>query len=258
MIKFPRPSRFSQQRGISLVELMISLVLGLLVLAAVSRVFVAGQTTDRNMMVRQQLQQQARSVEGRIELMLREAGYRIRAQDDPWLTFPEVAAANNCPAMAAGVVVAPATTGNGICFRREFSTADKNCLGIFAEAEGVQTQRIFFDSAQNQLRCAVAAKDSLLASMVGDFRIRYGIRPAGQSSGLSYFTSGTTPPTDAELTRLGAVRLDLLMLSTQNVNSAVANYFFPLDAAAATTITVGDSRLYIPRSMVIGVRNRTI
>ncbi|PVZ71793.1 PilW family protein [Pelagibaculum spongiae] len=254
MIKFSRPS---QQQGISLIELMISLVLGLLVLAAVSRVFVAGQTTDRNMMVRQQLQQQARSVESRIELMLREAGYRIRAQDDPWLTFPEVAAANDCPAMAAGVVIAPATTGNGICFRRQFSTTDKTCLGTFAGAEAVHTQRIFFN-AQNQLRCAVGANDSLLASMVGDFRIRYGIRPAGQSSGLSYFTSGTTSPTDAELTRLGAVRLDLLMLSTQNVNSAVANYFFPLDAAAATTITTGDDRLYIPRSMVISIRNRTI
>ena len=251
---------YRQQKGISLVELMIAMVLGLLVIAAVSRVFVSGQTTDRNMSVRQQLVQQARSIEGRLENMLREAGFRANAQDDPWFTFGQQAAANGCPAMAPGIVVARSNAG-GICFRKEFAAGDKTCFGAPVDAALVGTtvtQRLEFDAADNELQCAVGAGAlTRIASMVGGFQVRYGIKPTGQNRGLSYFVE--QPQVDAnggELARLGAIRIDLLMRSTEDVFDTVTTVFFPLDDPAATNLA--DDRMYLSRSLIVGLRNKTI
>lgn len=242
-------TKFSQ-RGLSLIELMIALLLCTLLILGVTQVYIDNKRTFLSQHDQNDTQDGSRFAMFSIQQILLKAGYKTLAQDSREVAFPFLAAANGCPTFTSGQSVLPTSSGQGICIRYQRRTADEtDCLGnTIATANAIVT-RLERVAATNELQCsAQGAAAQTLVSDVSNIAFTYGVDTNADRLAEAFVT---TPASDVWPV---SVRVALLQRSANN-NTALGQqaYYFPLSSTASTTAT--DTRLYNSAQTTVTLRN---
>jgi type IV pilus assembly protein PilW len=238
------------QRGLSIIELMIALLLCTLLILGVTQVYIDNKRTFLSQHDQNDTQDGSRFAMFSIQQLLLKTGYKTLAQDSREIAFPYLAAANGCQSFAVGQSVRPTANGRGVCIRYQRRLANEtDCLGNVIATTNAIVTRLELTTATNELQCsAQGAAAQTLVSDVANIAFTYGIDTNDDRLAEAFVT---TPAADAWPV---SVRVSLLQRSSNN-GTAIGqqSYFFPLSSTTATTAT--DTRLYNSAQTTVTLRN---
>lgn len=168
------------QKGLSLVELMVALLLSCFLVLGVTQVFLDNK---RNYLFQQgqvSNQENARFAALAIQRLAARAGYRVWPHRQlPEEAFPAQGASAECPAFAAGQSIALAvdSAGADLCVRyqRGVEQHESDCSGNsldYSNTPLTVVARLNLDAAKGQLSCAAGGKASVLVDGLLDFSLQ--------------------------------------------------------------------------------------
>ena len=197
-------NRSRRQRGFSMIELMISLVLGLIMLGAIGAIYLSSKRTYSTTESLSRSQESARFANRFVARELRMAGYNTIYESGlvtKTLVFPAAGG------MVAGQVVSGVENSGGsgsiqagtdsITFRFTGNAAGpiRDCTGTTDNTALVKTAVLFVNDS-NQLTCNVSptpGTDQPLVDGIVDMELEYGIDTSGDRAADSYVNaSGVT------------------------------------------------------------------
>ena len=150
---YPRTRR-PLQHGLSLVELLVAMTVGLLLTAGVLTVFVNSKQTYRVQDNLSHLQENGRFALILLGNALRMAGYKTDPINDTRLVFP------------TGAIYGTDTTGSpdaiSISFQGAADGTTRDCLGNSVGASVMSTNRFFIDNNDLALKCTSSGTYSAL------------------------------------------------------------------------------------------------
>ncbi|MDP3843382.1 MAG: PilW family protein [Oxalobacteraceae bacterium] len=256
-----------RQRGVGLIEVMISLVIGLVLLGALAYFFLGSQQMNRTHDDVSRMQESGRNAMEVLGNAIRQAGYRLDV-DQP-MNGVAITGANGT---GTGAAALPDT----ITIRHDptwvadaanpLKGIEANCAGGLLTSDNdtfdslskrvVNTKQIeyVFSIASGALRCTTKLQDATnttetLVDNVENMQITYGI---GDGNGA--ITLYKAAPSAAEFTQVAAVRVSLLVKGpTPNVavnNSQAYNY-------NGEDVTATDGFLRQVYTSTFTVRNQT-
>ena len=123
-------ARRRRQRGVSLIELMVSLVIGSFLIIGITQIYIDNQRSYLFQQSQSGNQENARFAEFMLNEYFGKAGYR-RAPDQPVEdAFPQRAADTDCEAFKAGSSITAAKDAIGVCIRYQPLVATElDCQG---------------------------------------------------------------------------------------------------------------------------------
>jgi len=206
-----------RQTGLSLVELMIALVVGLLLLGGVIEIFVANKQTYRVADASARIQENARFATEILGRYLRIAGYR----SDPTVDFATAFA----PVTYAGYgfTTGQVITGSDdeIVIRYQGDGVMRDCESNTIIPLTTPTSTRFFTDTSGSLQCATDLGPGIgqpLLSDVQQMTIRYGVDTDGDGTANRYdHAAGVT-----DWNQVVAVRLTLTLQSAEDNTSVTA------------------------------------
>lgn len=228
----------NRQRGLSLVELMIALLLSTFLILGVTQIYIDNK---RSYIFQQSLsgnQESARYAQIFLQQTIAKAGYRRRPDESSEEVFKAVTA-SGCAFTAAGQSVLFISSSE-ICIRYQpRDHTELNCQGNvidntltspYTKTNKVQVERLHFDSTNQALSCNGAE----VVSNLTDLRFELGVGSAGNPQTITNFVKAST--TDPVL----AVRYTTLFRSTAGTqrdatttDTALANWIALTGATAA-------------------------
>lgn len=256
MVNNMRKTRESRrQSGLSLIELMISVAIGLLLIAVIGNVYLAGRQSFRDQDESARLQETGRFVLDMISRVALEAGRADVAPDNALQNFFLLT--------GGGVLALDGVNGAGVASDTliiRFASAsggEVDCLGSgtggSAAAPVVITQTLAFDGADRELQCTSSIGNATqpLASNVEDFQVTFGVDSNGAVGGWN--VDQYVDPTTANAQNALAVRVCVLVTTADGMAPAAQQY---VDCNGAPAIAIGDRRIRRAFTKVIGLRNR--
>jgi type IV pilus assembly protein PilW len=246
-----------RQRGFSLIELMIAMVLGLFVLASLLALFIGNNQSHRTQEAAARLQENARFALDILNREARKTGYRA-AFTTMNTAFPAAAAGSveedqcveNGSFLTDGQVIFGADTCLALRYQGSGTGGGdgwmQDCLGANV-AEGATVAVTLSRNGQN-LQCSVngGAARALFGGLQ-DLRFTYGVDTNNDSYADAYVAAGAV----ANWTRIASVRIELLLVTADDgLADAPQPYTFN-----GATVTPTDGRLRRVYSNMIGFRN---
>lgn len=243
----PLPRR---QAGISVVEIMIGLVLGLVIVAGMSSMVLGGRQSSRVERSLMDMQSIGRTAVQVISAELRKAGYRNDRGPSVADLFPAAAA----PFTTAGAVVSGLATNDGLLLRYQGSgdawTAD--CLGNAIGANQMVWQTLWLQNGALNCRTRnlTLNTDQTLALIpqVEAVSITYGIDTDADGFPDDYRLAGAV----ANWSQVASVNVQLRVVSAEDGLADNPQPYAGFDGAA---LTPNDRRLRRTYSAVIALRN---
>jgi len=248
------PHSLPRQTGLSLVELMVAAALGMLVIAVIGNVYLAGRQAFRDQDESGRLQETGRFMLDIVSRVMHETARTDIGPENTLAPFYALAP------VAVGNVALDATDGAGALpdtVTMRFVSAspnEQNCLGTNINgapaAPTLVTQTLALNGTD--LRCTStigggAAQAGPLASDVEDFQIMMGIDNNNDNSIDQYVA-----PTTANAAIARAVSLCMLVRTADNMAPAPQQY---VDCNGAV-VNAGDRRIRRAFTKIIGLRNR--
>lgn len=242
------------QGGFSLVELMVAAAIGLLLVAVIGNVYLAGRQSFRDQDEASRLQESGRFVLSIVSRALHDTG---RTDFGPANTagIPPVYLVGSAdfPIIPAGAVSLDATDGpDTITVRYLSGTAgERDCLGNntggAVGAPVLVTQTLQLNGTE--LECAVAGGQTMpLASDIEDFQILLGI-----DNNNDGFVDEYDVPNAANAAISRSVSICILARTADGMAPAPQQY---VDCNGAVVNVVGDRRIRRAFTTVISLRNR--
>lgn len=209
-----------RQKGLSLIELMVAMVIGLFLILGVTQIFISNQRTYLFQQAQMGNQENGRFTLAILSQELLKAGYRSSLG----AVIPSDNSMNGCNFPQGASVVALSESSLCIqyqatskldvtCQGAALAAGDQNNITTPYSARSVPTtvrpkivERIDFDSANKAITCTSGAATQQLVSGVQDLRFEYGSDP---SDPKAVSTFSTTAPTGT----IAAVRYSALMQS---------------------------------------------
>lgn len=210
----------NRQKGVSLIELMVAMVIGLFLILGVTQIFISNQRTYLFQQAQMGNQENGRFTLAILSQELLKAGYRSSLG----AVIPADNSMNGCNFPQGASVVALSESSLCIqyqatskldvtCQGAALAPGDQNNITTPYSARSVPTtvrpkivERIDFDSANKAITCTSGAATQQLVSGVQDLRFEYGSDP---SDPKAVSTFSTTAPTGT----IAAVRYSALMQS---------------------------------------------
>lgn len=256
-----------QQAGLTLVEIMVSLTLGLIVLLAVGSVYIGSRQTYRVQEDNARIQEAGKYALEVIGRSLRQAGADTEMNFNPTVITLECAAPV-CTAVDNNAVVAATDT-----IRNQFYAGRdelnggvwgaRNCLGGVIAANVLITN--IFSLVGTDLSCSTGAGVAAqpLVSNVVDLQVVYGIDPSIATTG-GQAVQYVAAPTAAQWPQVVTARICVQVRSASNgLTAAPQNYLncagalgTAAGAAAFTAAGAGDLRIYRSFVGTFNLRNR--
>lgn len=201
-----------QQRGLSLIELMVAMVIGSFLILGVTQIFISNQKSYLFQQGQGGNQENGRFSLAILSKELSKAGYRSNPSRD----FP-AGSAQGCAFPAKTSVYALSATA--LCIQYQASNrADVTCQGTalpadaqtsiadtYSQINPIIIERIEFNSATNSITCTSGTVVQQLVTGVAGLRFEYG---SGDGN-LKVVSAFSTSPTAT----IGAVRYTVLMQS---------------------------------------------
>ena len=194
------------QSGLSLIETMVTLLLGLLLVAAIGHVMHSTQMSYRSQQGFSSLQENSRFAFHFLNRFIRLAGYH----SDPTVDEGSVFVGAN--AAVAG------TEGGGsnpdsITIRFEGDGVMQNCVGAAAGAGTLSTVTFSIDAANHELDCGDGATTETLVGGIENMQILYGEDVNGDGSANRYVAADSAVMADVV-----SVRIALLVNTGESEN----------------------------------------
>ncbi len=279
-----------RQRGVSLIELMVSLVIGSFLIIGITQIYIDNQRSYMFQQSQSGNQENARFAEFLFNEYLGKAGYR-RAPDQPAEdAFPQRAADDDCEAFDAGGAVTAVSEGVGICIRYQpLVSAEIDCQGntvnsftddvifkpspqgsLVVLAIRYQPANEDDDLETGALTCksvnSAAAADVELLAGVADLRLDFGLGKTGvvekalkdDSDSSRFVAAADWSASDGPIR---AVRYSILLASRERQrdsdDSAVLENWLDLadDSTAARLEGSDDRRIYQVAQNTRNLRN---
>ncbi|MDI6526069.1 PilW family protein [Pseudomonas otitidis] len=240
--------KFHSQKGLSLVELMVVLVISGFLIVGVTQIYFANKVNYIAQQSVGEVQDNSRFAARVLEQQFMKAGYKTLPQDSREMAFPSRAAQGGCPAFAAGQVVGLLTSGKGVCLRYQRRVAGElDCLGAPISTNAAIVTKIELNGDGDLLCSAQSGTAQALVSGVSDIQFTFGVDLNSDRVADSFVSSPSAGT-------VVAVRVALLQRSD---NSSVAlenqKYNFPLSSAVA--VTAPDGRIYKSTQNTFTVRS---
>lgn len=202
----------SSQRGMSLIEVMVAMLIGVILILGVTQIFLNNQKTYLFQQGQVGNQENGRFALALLAQELSSAGYR----SNPVRPFP-AGSGLGCVFPAGASVVALSATQ--LCIRYQApNRTDTNCLGgtlangdqstivtPYRQSNPIVIEKIVYDSNAKAITCTAGAATQELVTGVAAFNFDYG----SGSQELKTVTSFSATPADT----IGAVRYTALMVS---------------------------------------------
>lgn len=244
------------QRGLSLVELMVAMVLGLLLLGGLIQMLISNKQTYTFQQSQSLNQENSRYAFYYVEEYLKKAGYRAAPQDEMGTVFDTVAADANCAQFQDGQMVSASLAGAGsvtypgFCFRYQPSglAGETDCSGNAVAGTTPIVTRIYLDTDNNRLMCgAQGAAARALVENIEDLNVAFGVAGAGTLAFVA---------TPSDWREVMGVRVSVLTASDTQVLDAPQTYVFPPEGTTQTT--AADRRAYRVSSKTVYLRNAVL
>lgn len=220
-------------RGLSLIELMVSLVIGLVIVLGVTQIFISAKNTYISQNASAAMQEDARYALSRMVQEIRMVGmFGCIAPSAGAPSFidlsvaPTFSTASANPisyttATAAGVTTSVLTllTGDvGTAGGTPSYTVASDCLTtatvttgtpvLLTGQQGFPIRRVIYTFANNQLSTTVGSTTSVLVGNVSGFAISFGLATAGSPYVVGSYTAA---PSTADLGFIRSVRITLTL-----------------------------------------------
>ncbi|HNQ03957.1 MAG TPA: PilW family protein [Thiobacillaceae bacterium] len=262
----------ARQRGMSLVELLVAMGLGLLLVVGIGTIYLGSRQTYRMQEANARLQETGRFALEVVGRSLRQAGAdanitanvaAVTTECLPTATpacTPIGGTDNSTNGTSADTMTVqyyagqeqPDSDGDGV---RE----SRNCLGNVANADQMVTET--YDLSGDNLRCtatvgAAAAQVQPLVANIEDLQIVYGVDSDGDQSANSY----TATPTAGQWPNVVTARVCVMARSTETglARSGQRPWDCPrlLGTAAGQPAAIADTRLHRAFVATYNLRNR--
>jgi type IV pilus assembly protein PilW len=220
------------QRGVSLVELMVSTAIGLVILMALGYFFLGSQQVNRTFDDVSRMQESGRNALEVIGKAVRQAGAITDARiltGDPF-TGTALAGVDNTGTPDTITVQYEAQTGG-----------ETGCDGV-AVASGLMTFAFAVDGT------TLTCNGTVVVDNVEDMQVSYGLDPERDGTISEYKSNLTT----AEFTQVASVRVNLLVRGPSDKAAANSSQTYVYDGE---TITSTDGYLRQQYSATFAVRN---
>ena len=249
-LKKEQNSKTNTQGGFTLIELMISMALGLVLLLVIGTVFVSSRQTFREQEDNARIQEGGRFALEILGRSIKQAGHVEVPFNDFKVSFEGTAITGTNG--AAGIA-------DTLTMQYDGALGDQDCEGASVDAVGEIIQNHFnLDTANAELQCSgvisatpappgAPPSGSVLLSNVEDLQIRYGIDTNGDQSVDQYIAA----PADWE--QVISARVCVLVRSEKTNIVSAGNY---LDCDGASVAIPADRRLRRAFSATFNLRNR--
>ena len=237
-------------RGVSMVEILVGLALGLMLVTGVADMVGASRQTSRSERVLLEMQSTGRIATEIIAREVRKAGFRSDRDRSVVDLFPVA----TTPFLTAGGVVAGAASNSEVSVRLQGSgdafTAD--CLGNAVADGQILWQTLSLSG--NELRCRTrnitTGTDQTLAlvSQVEAMSVTFGVDTDGDGYADAYRTSANV----ADWSRVASVNVQLRVMSSEDSVADSPQAYLGFDG---TAVTPTDRRLRRTYSSVVALRN---
>jgi type IV pilus assembly protein PilW len=221
--------RSSKQRGLSLIEVMVAMVIGSFLILGITQIFISNQKSYLFQQGQAGNQENGRFTLAVLTQELSKAGYRSNPTNLLYtFPIPSSGAVNNCSfpqGPAASVTAVTAISATSLCIQYQVSNlASVTCQGTALSAADkaiiikpytqltsvapsavVVVERIDFDPLTNSVTCTTGATTQQLVTGVADIRFDYG------SGSTETETITEFGPTSTQTVR--AIRYSALMQS---------------------------------------------
>lgn len=279
----PQPSSHRRQRGLSLVEMMVSIALGLLILVAILQLFTASRQTYRYQQNISRMQENARIATEILQRTVRDTGFEPPPASSAQLVC---ATSDNCLLGGQDSLTSAQLTSLGtrsgsdiliIRFRSDGNMSD--CLGVgqnndgtgYLQTPGTRGTGIYFiDSGTSTLECDNTdpapggtghGGPQPLIDDIEDMQVLYGYR--NSSTGNLIYVPGNLLTTSGDYYLITAVRIQLCVRSPDaNVVSSANTQHCLMDSDGDgandddRTLSTTDGRLRQVVTTTIKLRNR--
>jgi type IV pilus assembly protein PilW len=252
-----------RQLGLTLVEIMVSLTIGLIVLAAIGSVYLGSRQTYRVQEDNARLQEAGRYALEVIGRSVRQAGADAEMSFNPVTGTPECNVAGVCVPVAGTNGAASDTLIVQFYAGREELNAGawitRDCTGGVIASGNVVTNT--FDLNGTDLRCTGGVGGAQpLVSDIEDLQIIYGIDTSGDQSANQYVAA----PTAAQWLQVVTARVCVQIRSANNGLAVTPQRFMncagalgtAVGAGAFTAAAAGDLRLHRSFVATYNLRNR--
>lgn len=239
-------------KGLSLVELMVAVLLGVMLLAGVIQIMINKKDAYNFQQGQSLVQENSRFSMHFMEDILERTGFRQLPERSREVAFPYRYAANGCAAFKEGQVLAPLSSGGaGMCLRYQpINTGSVDCQGNAIDAATTEVvEQITFDASSNELRCAAqGATAQALVGEIENMTVSFGL-DSDDDRVVDKFISS---PTANQWSEIMSIRFDALFASNVGVGTS-QTYRFPITSSTETT--AADSRLYRAISRTVTLKN---
>jgi len=202
-----------KQRGLSLIELMVAMLIGLVLILGVTQIFINNQKSYLFQQGQVGNQENSRFTLAVLAQELSKAGYRSKP-----ITVLPLGTGQGCTFPAGTSVVAISATS--LCIRYQAANkSDVNCLGgalassdqdtivsPYSQDNPIVVEKIWFDANTASISCTSGTTTQQLVTGVTAVNFEYGSGPKDMKTVTAFSSS---PPSDP----IGAVRYAVLMQS---------------------------------------------
>jgi type IV pilus assembly protein PilW len=245
-----RPARRGRQAGLSIIEILVGLVIGLLIVSGMSSMVVGSRQTSRLERNLQDMQSIGRAAVQVISSEVRKGGYRTNREQALTDVFPAAAA----PFDTAGAVVVGLETDDGLQLRYQGSgdawTTD--CLGNAIGNEQAVWQTLWLQDGTLNCRArnlTLNTDQTLgLIPQIEAISIRYGVDDDGDGFADVYRAAADV----ADWSRVASVNVQLRVVSAEDGLTDTSQPYLDFDGAATTP---DDRRVRRSYAAVIAIRN---
>ena len=218
------------QKGVSLVELMVAMTIGLILLGAMAYLFLGTRQTGRTQDDLSRLQETGRIALDVVGQMVRHAKY---------VDYPNTNWDIAHPGIAWLVVADNGAAPDGLTVRYEpisGAVGDTDCAGANVKNTALPHTNLVRASlsidGSNQLVCSNGTTTAVLFGDIENMQIKYGIDTTGDAAADSYVDAPTN------INQIVAVRVALLVRSRDGASPVKQTYTFN-----GASVTAGDYRL---------------
>lgn len=250
----------ANQRGFTLVELMVALVIGLLLLAGVLQILLSNRASFDAQRATAHLQENARLAEFVLSHAIAHAGYRTALDAAETTIFP----ATSNPKTANypdGAYITGATDadGNNDALRVRFQARGdvRDCLGgsVGSPAASETSDVLFFVNGNDTLECTKFSNGGSttqpIVENVDRFKVRYGLNTNG-TAGVDHYV---TTLTGTQAREVRSVRIQLLLRSADNDPALSEPVDQKYDFSDGSTFETTDRRARLLVDRTIAIRN---
>lgn len=259
------------QSGISLIELMIAMALGVFLILGATQIYIDNKKSYIFQQSQSENQEGSRYSLLFLQQELAKSGYRRRPDESIESAFP-AGTFSGC-AFSAGETV-KRDSANSICIRYQpRDDKERDCLGNiidstlttpYTKTNSVVTQKITFNNTNNEVTCTRNTTTAAIVNGIADLRFEYGIGSAVAPQTISSFTksavtnSNTQPVLAVRYTTLFRSSSGKLRESTTK-DTALANWQALTGATTSEVTAMKDAdngNLYQVTQNTVTLRNR--